>query len=84
MWTGTKNARLTHPNLLLLQAALAAAESGVPACPPRTDANEQRAAQLIAQMQAAYKRPKLFMGLQDIPSPQGVQVTVPALHPQAG
>jgi len=72
-----------HPNLLLLQAALITAESGVPACPPRTaaDSNEQRAMQLIAQMRAEYKRESLFLGLHDIPSPHGAPVAFSVMTP---
>lgn len=77
MLTGKTNTIHSHPNLLLLREALIAAESGVPACPPRTvvDSNEQRAARLIAQMRAEYKRENLFFGLHDIPSPYGAPVT---------
>jgi hypothetical protein len=43
------------------------------------DINEQRALQLIARVQARYKRVMPFVNLQDIPSPQGAQVNVAVL-----
>jgi hypothetical protein len=81
MLTGKTNTVHSHPNLLLLQATLIAAESGVPACPPRMDSNEQRATQLIAQMRADYKRENLFFGLRNIPSPRGKSMDFSVLTP---
>ena len=40
---------------------MSAAESEAPACPPRIDANEQLALQLIARMQADYKKAAPFL-----------------------
>ena len=40
------------------------------------DANEQRALQLIARVQAEYKKTKPFLDLQDIPTSQGLRVRV--------
>ena len=75
-----KSARQTHPSLLPLRMALIAAESGSPALPPRIDANEQRALQLIAQVKAEYKKQQFVLHWNDIPSPQGfhadLQITV--------
>jgi hypothetical protein len=74
----------THPNpsiklrasLLHLQETLTAAGSGVPARPPRADLNEQRALQLIARMQAEYKKIAPFLDLHDIPNPDARTVHV--------
>ena len=66
-----KNAHQTHPSLLPLRMALVAAVSGSPARPPRIDANEQRALQLIAQVKAEYKKQQFVLTWNDIPSPQG-------------
>lgn len=79
MLTERHASRPTHPSLFPLRAALSAAESLTPA---RPDLNEQRAAQLIARLQAEYKKPALFAGLQEIPSPHGLS-TVPVLQTQA-
>ena len=69
MLTGTKPTLRTsqHPPLLALRRALSAAESLAPARPPHMDANEQRALQLIARMQANYKKSLPFLDLRDIP-----------------
>ena len=83
MLTGNKNTLQTHPNLLPLRAALTAAERATPARPirpvhlPRVDVNEQRARQLIAQLQAQYKREKLFPHLRNIPNSRGLHVNLP-------
>jgi len=69
----------THPSLLPLREALIAAESGVPSRPPRVDANELRALQLIARMQAHYKKVMPFLDSQDIPVHQGLRLNLPAL-----
>ena len=58
-----------HPSLLELQQALSMAESAAPARPPRIDANERLALQLIARMQADYKKSLPFLDLQDRPRP---------------
>ena len=82
MLTGKHASRQTHPSLFPLRAALSAAESLAPARPACPDLNEQRAAQLITRLQAEYKKPALFAGLQEIPSPHGLS-TVPVLQTQA-
>ena len=69
MLTGTKPTLRSHPSLLALQSALRAAESVSPARPPRMDANERLALQLIARMQADYKKSLPFSVLQGIPGP---------------
>lgn len=77
MLTGKTNTNRIHPNpsvklrasLLELQLALTIAESVTPAQPPRVDVNEQRAVQLIQGMRAGYRKPALFLNLQDIPTP---------------
>jgi hypothetical protein len=66
-----KNALHSHPSLLPLRMALIAAESGSPSRPPRIDANEQRALQLIEQVKAEYKKQQFVMNWNDIPSPHG-------------
>jgi hypothetical protein len=75
-----KNAHHSHPSLLPLRMALSAAESGSPARPPRIDANEQCAMQLIAKVKAEYRKQQFVMNWNDIPSPHGLhadlQVTV--------
>ena len=75
-----KSARQTHPSLLPLRMALIAAESGSPARPPRIDANEQRAMQLIENVKVGYKKQQFVLHWDDVPSPQGfhanLQVTV--------
>jgi len=50
-----------HPSLLLLRMALTAAERESPAHPHRVDSNERLAMQLIARMQAHYKRADPFL-----------------------
>jgi hypothetical protein len=69
MLTETKQTLRTYPSLLSLQKALSAAESVAPARPPRIDANERLALQLIARMQADYKKSLPFSDLQDISRP---------------
>ncbi len=66
----------SHPSLLPLRMALVAAESGSPSRPPRIDANEQRAMQLIEQVKAEYKKQQFAMSWSDIPSPQGFHVNL--------
>jgi hypothetical protein len=56
-----------YPSLLALRKALSAAESIAPARPPHIDTNEQLALQLIARMQARYKKSLPFLDLRDIP-----------------
>jgi len=56
-----------HPSLLSLRVALTFAESETPARPRHVDANEQRAMQLIARMQAKHKRVSPFVKL-DLPA----------------
>jgi len=46
-----------HPSLFPLRMALIVAESGSPARPPRTDANEQKALQLIQKMRMEHEKP---------------------------
>lgn len=71
MLTGTKPTHhlspsmRAHPSLLELHQALSMAESAAPARPPRIDANERLALQLIARMQADYKKSLPFLDLQD-------------------
>jgi len=75
MLTGTKQTHRSslplrdHPSLLELHQALSMAESAAPARPPRIDANERLALQLIARMQADYKKSLPFLDLQDRPRP---------------
>jgi len=70
-----------HPSLLPLRVALIAAASESPARPPRMDVNEQRALQLIARMQARYKKVMPFFDSQDLPTSQGLHASV---HEMAG
>ena len=72
------NTLQTHPSLLPLREALIAAGSEVPARPRRVDANELRAVQLIARMQAGYKKVMPFLDRQDTPGSHGLSVHVPA------
>jgi hypothetical protein len=58
-----------HPSLLPLRRTLIVAENATPSRPHWLDANEQRALQLIARMQADYKKLQPFMDLRDIPQP---------------
>jgi hypothetical protein len=84
MLTRKRKTRLTHPSLLLLQRALTAAEGAVPARPLQVDVNEQRALQLIARMQAQYKKVQPFVGLGDV-SGVGLNMPVSVIsNPQAG
>jgi hypothetical protein len=69
-----KNTLRTHPSLLPLRMALSAAASEAPACPPHMDVNEQRAMQLIAKVQAEYKKQQFVMNWHDIPNPRGLHV----------
>ena len=55
----------THPSLLPLRRALIVAEWESPAHPPRMDANEQLALQLLARMQAEYKKVSPFFNMPD-------------------
>jgi hypothetical protein len=50
-----------HPSLLPLRMALIAAERESPASPRRVDFNERLAMQLIARMQARYKKADPFL-----------------------
>ena len=61
----------THPSLLPLRMALIVAERESPARPPRMDANEQRALQLIEKVRAEYKKQQFVLNLNDIPSQHG-------------
>lgn len=47
--------------LLPLRMALILAEKGSPSCPRRVDSNERLAMQLIARMQAGYKKTSPFL-----------------------
>ena len=76
MLTGTKYTFHTHPSLLPLQRALSAAENIAPCRPPQTDANEQLAMQLIARMQAQYKKEFPFLSVQDIPDTHGLHIPI--------
>lgn len=51
----------THPSLFPLRVALTAAERESPARPRRVDTNERLALQLIARMQAGYKKTSPFL-----------------------
>ena len=62
-----RTALQTHPSLLPLRRALIAAEWESPARPRCVDANERRALQLIARMQAKHKKVFPFLSVQDIP-----------------
>ena len=66
-----KNTLHSHPSLLPLRMVLIAAESGSPSRPPRIDANEQRAMQLIENVKAGYKKQQFVLRWDDIPSPHG-------------
>jgi hypothetical protein len=74
MLTGTKQSlhlsapQGAHPSLLLLRKALNTAENGTPPRPPFIDANEQLAMQLIARMQADYKKAIPFLNGQEAAS----------------
>ncbi|MCK7483328.1 MAG: hypothetical protein M0C28_44475 [Candidatus Moduliflexus flocculans] len=62
-----------HPSLSpCLRMALIAAERESPAYPRRVDLNERLAMQLIARMQARYKKAYPFVTRQDAPC-EGVQ-----------
>lgn len=50
-----------HPSLLPLRMALITAERESPARPRRVDSNERLAMQLIARMQAEYKKVYPFL-----------------------
>jgi len=63
-----KNPPRSHPNLLPLRMALTLAERASPSRPHRVDANEQRALQLIARMQAGHKKVPPFLNMQEIAS----------------
>jgi len=66
----------TYPSLLPLRMVLIAAESEAPSHPPRIDANEQRAMQLIEKVKAGYKKPLPFLNWNDIPSQRGYHESV--------
>lgn len=68
MLTGTRNPFRSHPSLLQLRTVLLAAESESPAQPPIVDANEKLALQLIARMQANYKKELPFIHMHEVPS----------------
>lgn len=51
----------THPSLLPLRTALTLAERESPSRPRRVNADEMLARQLIARMQARYKRTHLWI-----------------------
>ena len=68
MLTGTKHTLRTYPYLLQLRTVLIAAESESPAQPPIVDVNEKLALQLIARMQANYKKELPFIDMQDVPN----------------
>jgi len=55
-----KYTRQAHPSLLPLRMALIAAERESPASPCRVDVNQRLAMQLIARMQADYKKSSPF------------------------
>ena len=67
MLTGKTNSTQAHPSLLALQRALSVAENATSSRPRLLDANEQRALQLIARMQADYKKSQPFVDELDIP-----------------
>jgi hypothetical protein len=79
MLTGKTNTQpaLQHPSLLPLHRALSVAESATPSRPHWLDVNEQRALQLIARMQADYKKLQPFMDLRDAPQPSTPREQVP-------
>ena len=66
MLTGKTNSTQAHPSLLALQRALSVAENATPSRPRLLDVNEQRALQLIARMQADYKKSQPFLDLQEV------------------
>jgi len=68
----------THPSLLPLRMALIVAERESPARPPRIDANEQRAMQLIENVKAGYKKQQFVLNWEDVPSPYGFHVNLQA------
>ena len=55
-----------HPSLFLLRVALTVAERGSPSRPHRLDSDERLAVQLIARMQAGYKKAFPFLLGQDL------------------
>jgi hypothetical protein len=67
MFDEKKTTLHSHPSLLPLRVALAFAESETPARPRHVDVNERRAMQLIARMQAEYKRVSPFVNM-DVPA----------------
>jgi len=66
-----KNTLHAHPSLLSLRMALIVAARESPARPPRMDANEQRAMQLIENVKAEYKKQQFVLNWTDIPNPCG-------------
>jgi hypothetical protein len=71
-----KNSHQTYPSLLPLRMALVMAASESPARPPRMDANEQRAMQLIEKLKAEHKKQQVVLTWNDIPSPNGIRTTI--------
>jgi hypothetical protein len=70
-----------HPSLLPLRKALSVAENAAPSRPRWLDANEQRALQLIARMQANYKKAVPFVGLRNV---SGLSTHHQQMHEMAG
>ena len=68
MFDMKKHSVQSHPSLLPLRMALTAAERESPSTPHRVDANERRALQLIARMQAKHKKVFPFLNAQDVPA----------------
>jgi len=68
MFDEKKSTLRSHPSLLQLRVALTLAQSESPALPPHADANEQRAMQLIARMQAEHKKVSPFLKVQAVPA----------------
>lgn len=69
----------SYPSLLPLRMALIAAESESPSRPPRIDANEQRAVELIAKVKAGYKKSLPVLTWSDIPSQHGFHTSLQEL-----
>ena len=61
-----KNTVHAHPSLLPLRMALTVAEWDSPSRPHRMDANERRALQLIARMQADHKKVAPFTPMKEM------------------
>jgi uncharacterized protein YbgA (DUF1722 family) len=71
MFNQRKNTLQSHPSLLPLRMALILAESESPARPSCVDVHERYALQLIARMQAEYKKVLPFLNVLDVPEAQG-------------